>query len=696
MEDKDDSILRRLAIVAGVISVVIGIIRGSGEYMKGTTRTFLILTTCFIFFIPNSYSSLIRVVYFVPSDRTPNWSIPVALDATLKAVQQFYTQQMLGHGYNKSFAIEKDTDGTVVVHYVAGKDNDTSYNYLKIEAEVKSRFDISKDIFVVVADLSSGRIDDNCGFADFNGRMVIVPAGGDCVAGDNGTYLIAHELGHSFNLEHNFKDETDIMSYGAGRNRLSKCAARSLNVNPFFNNRSYTGAKANTNIKMLTTNTYPKGDENWKLQFSVTDTDGIHQIEFLISNPVERAGILECRDFDTTKTATVEFLMPKSATILPANYAHIRVIDKKGNLTTKQYPLIVEDTTENFTQKTKADYTYLTLTYNDESALTPTNTPWEWWEHVEFWEQTPDGKLAAKPWGAVGIETHIPYYEQWDYFFYSHAPSEIVYNIEGGNYERFESKFFLPNPCNDGASVEAIFIADGTEIHKTGVLRGHNSQNITISFDIPRGSKKFAITVTSAGDGPGCDHFIFADAKLLHFSETISTERQTESEREKYTDVNKDGRVTIADLVIVASRYGESVKSDIDPNPDVNRDGIVDIEDITLITDEMPLNAAPTLTHQPTQTQLLANYPNPFNPETWIPYQLSKDSDVTITIYDTQGVIVRRLPIGFQYAGFYTNRSRAAHWDGRNEIGEPVASGIYFYQLQTDTISRLGKMLVLK
>ena len=158
-------------------------------------KTCLIFTLLFFFVIVTSDAeNAVRVVYFVPADRTPNWSIPGTLDATIKAVQRFYTEQMRSYGYNKSFAIEKDKDGNVVVHYIAGKDNDTSYNYLKIEAEVKSRFDLTKDIFIVAADLSSERIDDNCGFADFNGRMVIVPAGGDCVEGDNGIALIATRI----------------------------------------------------------------------------------------------------------------------------------------------------------------------------------------------------------------------------------------------------------------------------------------------------------------------------------------------------------------------------------------------------------------------------------------------------------------------------------------------------------------------
>ena len=98
----------------------------------------------------------------------------------------------------------------------------------------------------------------------------------------------------------------------------------------------------------------------------------------------------------------------------------------------------------------------------------------------------------------------------------------------------------------------------------------------------------------------------------------------------------------------------------------------------------------------PEETVLLPNYPNPFNPETWIPYHLANASGMTITIYDMRGTIVRQLDLGHQSEGYYTSRSRAAYWDGRNAVGERVASGIYFYQLQADNISYLQKMVILK
>ena len=98
----------------------------------------------------------------------------------------------------------------------------------------------------------------------------------------------------------------------------------------------------------------------------------------------------------------------------------------------------------------------------------------------------------------------------------------------------------------------------------------------------------------------------------------------------------------------------------------------------------------------PEETSLLPNYPSPFNPETWIPYQLAQSADVSLTIYDIQGRVVRDLDLGHQRAGMYHSRSRAAYWDGRNAVGEPVASGVYFYTLKAGDFSATRKMLIRK
>ena len=98
----------------------------------------------------------------------------------------------------------------------------------------------------------------------------------------------------------------------------------------------------------------------------------------------------------------------------------------------------------------------------------------------------------------------------------------------------------------------------------------------------------------------------------------------------------------------------------------------------------------------PTETTLLPNYPNPFNPETWIPYRLAKDAFVILTIYDSNGQVIRHLDVGHRTAAFYESRSKAIYWDGKNEFREQVASGVYFYHLSAGNFSATRKMLILK
>ncbi|MBM3239750.1 T9SS type A sorting domain-containing protein [Candidatus Poribacteria bacterium] len=98
----------------------------------------------------------------------------------------------------------------------------------------------------------------------------------------------------------------------------------------------------------------------------------------------------------------------------------------------------------------------------------------------------------------------------------------------------------------------------------------------------------------------------------------------------------------------------------------------------------------------PENSALLQNFPNPFNPETWIPYQLAEEGDVTIRIYNVKGQLIKTLELGYQPAGIYTHRSRAAYWDGKNEEGVRAASGVYFYQLRAGQFAAMRKLILLK
>ena len=200
-----------------------------------------------------------------------------------------------------------------------------------------------------------------------------------------------------------------------------------------------------------------------------------------------------------------------------------------------------------------------------------------------------------------------------------------------------------------------------------------------------------------------------------------------------FGDVNRDSVVNILDLVFIGSRFGQTGQNDAD----VNGDGIVNILDLVMVAGALG-NAAPSAHPQtlarltvaevegwltqaqgldltdaalhrgvlflerllaaltPKENALLPNYPNPFNPETWIPYHLASPAYVQVTIYDTKGAMVRRLTLGHQPTGYYTDRSKAAYWDGRNHLGKPVGSGIYFYHLQAGDYSATRKMVMKK
>ena len=173
-------------------------------------------------------------------------------------------------------------------------------------------------------------------------------------------------------------------------------------------------------------------------------------------------------------------------------------------------------------------------------------------------------------------------------------------------------------------------------------------------------------------------------------------------------DVNQDGSIDIIDLLLVASHFGESLNAAAPPvsmslrpehvalttewltearfaddGSEVFRQGIVTLERLINTT-------------VPTETVLLSNYPNPFNPETWIPYDLAENADVHIDIYNLKGESIRQLSIGFQPAGTYRTQSQAAYWDGRNAVGEPVASGVYFFSFQAGQFKATRQMVILK
>jgi len=270
-----------------------------------------------------------------------------------------------------------------------------------------------------------------------------------------------------------------------------------------------------------------------------------------------------------------------------------------------------------------------------------------------------------------------------------------------------------------------------------------NPAKVTIAYDparVPAGqSRNLAVFTSESPEGP------WKTLENIVVDESKNTVSGTANDlsyffagvqriQPKYAawDVNKDGTVNIVDLVMVARLFGTSGAN---LPEDVNSNGVVDIVDLVTVAtrfgqssllaapqlDQMKMtqeqknrayNGSVELRHagyeivaeyldsvidgielvKVSKSQLLANYPNPFNPETWIPYQIAEKGNVSVGIYTPDGRRVRQMELGERDAGSYVTRDMAAYWNGRNEEGVPVASGVYYLQLIVE--SPIGKPIV--
>ena len=536
------------------------------------------------------------------------------------------------------------------------------------------------------------------------------------------TSLIAHEFTHAFGIKHNTDNKSlmGTLPYG-GPSHILNFEARLLNKHHLFNDSHIL----NTPPQITSDLTIRNIDaDNISLEAQARSGDDLYHCQVHTGQDYVGSDVLHGRS-DTIQVKVPRGLILNGRT-LDGRDLEFRVYDINGNRGQKsfrniQLPEPLLENRDITPIDTEGNVTYLTLASDHDNAIVPQNSLSEWDGWLGFlWEKTPEGRTSPKPEWYVDIPSDL--LNQWDYWFYLHAISRIVYDIGDRNYTKFDGYFYMPNPCGSTASIELICFADGEEIYNSGVLRGSQARNKHISFDIPENSETFTITVTDAGNDITCDHFLIANAYLAY---------SDSSSAEYHTDVNGDGSVNIVDLVLVAARYGETITGSSFPNPDVNGDGIVDIDDIILIANELPVSAysAPSLqpiltdidldsvyttlpstvadkgiamlNHLfgaviPAETRLLPNYPNPFNPETWIPYQLSKPAEVTLTIYAVNGLLIRRLALGYQTTGVYQNKKQSAYWDGKNEAGELVASGVYFYTLTAGDFTTTRKLLLRK
>ena len=287
-----------------------------------------------------------------------------------------------------------------------------------------------------------------------------------------------------------------------------------------------------------------------------------------------------------------------------------------------------------------------------------------------------------------------------------------------------------------GSDDEVKVWLNGEVVHYNPVLRGAGDFQDAFPVTLKPGTNVLLVAVDNRGHGAFSGFFGFA--KDTEY--TVNHPDKKNTITVPAWDVNKDGITNILDLILVGQNFGKTKSTNA--QMDVNGDGVVGITDLVLVAGHLNelsgIAAAPPViamgdmkldpamirtwiaqaqvendgsvvfqqgianlqrlleTLRPERTVLLANYPNPFNPETWIPYRLAVPTKVTLQIFAVNGALVRTLDLGHQPAGVYQQRTRAAYWDGRNQLGEPVASGVYFYRLTAGDFTATRRMLIRK
>ena len=789
---------------------------------------------------------MVRLIYFLPSDRQSQPDIDEKLDVLIRDVQRFYANEMERHGFDrKTFEFEVDaTTGKVLVHHVKGQFGDQYYykeTLRKVWKEIGKQFYPPKHVYLVAIDVGSEIIDAQwCGEASVlwpgGGKEVIIPASGHCF----NVPLVAHELGHSFGLEHDFRDDAHVMSYGAIRNELSSCAAEWLDASRFLNTDQSSSnvliqIDKDTVIEMLPPLEVPPNAI--RLRFEVNDSDGLHQAQLFIPttarDPVEGSGIKlhSCKSL-SGKSSTLEFITTELTA--RGKSLQLNVMDVQGNFTHQRFPIGADDVVRGRTNRLgPLDMTgvipeTLQKISGDNQRGSPNkrlanpfvvavrdsdNEPVAGVQ-VKFRVAVGDGKLSVtNPWTdsngraqtflTLGgsrvsrVEASVASVSERVTFGTDSDPQVLIdqfqrppmywVDTKAGTLHRLvgpKVETLVPG-VNRAVSLavdmpsEKLYWAEKTG-KRTGRIRRTNLDGTNVQLIKNLTSVPLNIALDTAGgklyltnawgkiqrlnlDGSNFQPNLIRDLQspnhlVLDVAHgkvywTEKTGRRTGRIRranldgtnvELVKDLTSVPRGIAVDSVngkiYLTNAWGKVQRlnlngSNFQPNlitglkslgeitvdvanaklywsekdsirrANLNGGNIQDVvtglgtpTGVVLGKPSVPTvtAAAPTTTVAPEQTLLLSNYPNPFNPETWIPYQLSEPAEVTLHIYAVDGTLIRTLTLGHQPAGMYHGKNRAAYWDGRNEVGESVASGVYFYTLSAGDFISTRKMLIRK
>ncbi len=446
----------------------------------------------------------VRMIYFLPNDRPFQEAVVDSMKVTIRQVQTFYADQMEAHGYGrKTFRFETDAQGDPVVHRVDGQHPDSQYlddTFNALFDEIGQAFDATQNIYFIVVDNSTNRIGQAAGSARLmgkNGGVCFVPIGFHWTTA-------AHELGHTFDLRHDFRDEAYIMSYGKSRrSSLSACHAEFLFVHPYFNPDIPTEETQPPIIELVSQTGYPASSKSVSIQLKVSDSDGLHQVILFITTipPHSATGSYEvksCRGLTGESDAIVEFdydgVIPSdSSTNLSDPFEHriyVEAVDSFGNAGNTRFELFDISTQRNLIATLEGHTRRVNSVTFSPDGTTLASGSWD--PSIKLWDVatraniatrtrftsgvysvsfSPDGAILAS--GSGDTVTHL-----WDV-----ATWAIITTLQGHT-DEINSVSFSPDGTilASGSEDRTIKLWDVATRTNIATLEGHTDDVTSVSF----------------------------------------------------------------------------------------------------------------------------------------------------------------------------------------------------------------------
>jgi hypothetical protein len=565
---------------------------------KALCFTLTLFTFMTFTFLPNSLAQnsrpVVRLIYFLPSDRQPQKDMDAKFDTLIKKVQRIFADEMVRHGFGRKTFRFESKNGTAVVHYVRLQFPDAYYqeNFDSVWDEIPTEFDLSKNFYVASLETAS---DTFCGLGAANSNMggrVLIPSSSLCF----GTGATTHELGHALGLDHDFRNNLFHLSYGADweKDRFSRCAAEWFAVHRVFNP---VQPVVDTPATILIFTPVSVGNAI-RFRFEVTDPNGLHQAQLRTNTTDDDPApgtpkLIDCKSL-SGESRTVEFV----TTLLTQKnqFVFLIVMDSQGNFTRREIPIDIAV----LKQHSKV------VSIPDPNLATGGQKIENW-----LWVIAPTGGRSGSNAAASGIdflaiisggtvtENEVATKgakagnrvgdKEWTIGEISPTGFNNINDMVNAtglgvgdvNYHVAYGSVALESPREQNTTMfvgsdDAVKVwLNGKLVHDNPVDRGANDYQDVFPVMLEQGKNVLLVAVY---DGIVDWSGFFGLSTDTEYT-VLPPETDVIEVLQPVEDINSDGVVNILDLVRVASNFGEQGEN----TADVNGDGVVNVLDLVQV-----------------------------------------------------------------------------------------------------------------